>query len=109
MAENGHKLCPTRRAPFRADRAEEVRPETSKLPRRLDAAPRFVRAIPEVRMVRRTIKLVTFVLVATLLLSSECYAGCAVSACATLNAPSSHCHHHSERSKSSADSCQHRH
>jgi hypothetical protein len=63
----------------------------------------------ELRMFQRWLKSLTLVLVAALLLASQCNAMCAVSACTASSSRASHCHHHSEKGNGSGQACQHRH
>jgi hypothetical protein len=69
----------------------------------------MLRVIPEVRMFQRSLQILALIVACTLLLSSQCYAMCAASACVTSSSPSSPCHHHSGKSNDSAHRCQHQH
>src|SRR5437868_8269218 len=60
-------------------------------------------------MLRRALQIVTLIVVAALLASSQCYAMCAASACAASFPQSSHCQHHSDKKNSSGKACQHQH
>jgi hypothetical protein len=69
----------------------------------------IVRVISELKMFRRWRKSFILVLVAALLLASQCYAMCAVSGCTASSSRGSHCHHHPENGNGSGQTCQHPH
>jgi|SRR5271165_2093962 len=58
---------------------------------------------------RRSLQLLAQLLVPALLLSSQCYAMCAVSACTSSSHHTSECHHHPEKGRDSGEGCQHSH
>lgn len=60
-------------------------------------------------MFRRSLQLLTLALVAALAVSSQCYAMCAAAACTASSPHAAHCHHHSEKSNGSGQTCQHQH
>jgi hypothetical protein len=61
-------------------------------------------------MFRHWLQCLTLAVVAALLLNSQCYALCAISACQVSNARSSHCqHHHSEKGNPSEQACHYQH
>jgi hypothetical protein len=60
-------------------------------------------------MFRRWLECLIVVLVAALVLNSQCYATCAISACQPSNHRCSHCHLHPEKGNRSDQACQHQH
>jgi hypothetical protein len=60
-------------------------------------------------MFRRWLECLIVLLVTALVLNSQCYAMCAISACQASNHRSSHCQHHSEKGNRSEQACQHQH
>jgi hypothetical protein len=57
-------------------------------------------------MLRRWLQCVTLALVAALLVGSQCYALCSVSACTPSNQGASHCHQHPAKTQ---QACQYQH
>lgn len=63
----------------------------------------------ESRMFQRRLSLLAQMLVVTLLVTSQCYAMCAVSPCSSATHRNSQCDHQSEHGHRSGNSCQHSH